>query len=358
MNLTNRLPFLRELLAAPGPSGFEARAAQVWATEAATFAKVERDHYGNTYATIKPKRKHKSGLKVMLSGHIDEIGVMVTHIDGDGFISFAALGGWDAQVLVGQRLRLLAKDGDLIGVVGRKPVHLLEGDEKNKAVKIADLWLDIGFDAEEVKRLVQVGDVAVIEQPMLELGVTADGQGRIVSKAIDNRIGAFAVLEALRLLQGCPHEVTAVAAAQEEIGAFGARVAAHRLEPDLAIAVDVTFESKQPGINVKKTGEAPFGSGANLTVSPLTSPVMFRALLETAEREGIKTTVGANSRFTGTDADEIVLVRSGVPSAVIGIPNRYMHSPSEMVDLADVGAVVGLMAAYVRSLTSEIKYIR
>ena len=366
MNLTTRLPFLRALLAAPGPSGFEARAAKVWADEAATFAAVSGDHLGNTYATIKPKAtgKAKSNrqppLRVMLSGHIDEIGVMVTHVDADGFVSFAGLGGWDAQVLVGQRLRLLAQDGDLIGVVGRKPMHLLESDERDRAVKLKDLTLDLGLDPEEVRRRVRVGDVAVIEQPMLEINVTGDGAGRIVSKAIDNRIGAFAVLEALRVLAegGCPHEVTAVAATQEEIGAFGARVAAFRLEPDVALAVDVTFESKQPGVNPKVVGEAPFGSGASLTVAPLTSPAVLRGLLEAAAREGIPTTLSASARLTGTDADEIVLVRSGVPGGVISIPNRYMHSPSEMVELRDVAAVVSLMVAYVRGLTAGAAFGR
>jgi putative aminopeptidase FrvX len=359
MDFSERLPFLKALLNTPGPSGFEGRVAKVWADEAKTFSSVTTDHYGNVYASLKPE-SGKSRLKVLLTGHIDEIGLIVTHIDENGFLTLAPIGGWDAQILLGQRLRLLARVGDLIGVLGRKPTHLLEAKERDLAVKIEDLTLDMGLEADEVKRLIRVGDVAVVEGPVLEIGPTSEGKGRLVSKALDNRIGAFAVLEALRLLakSGCEHEVVALAAVQEEIGFFGAKVASFKLESDVALVVDVTFESKQPGVSAKKVGEVPFGSGANVMVSPFTNPTVVRDLLEVAEQRGIPLTLSASGDVTGTDADAIAISKAGVPTGVISIPLRYMHSASEMVALEDVRAVIDLMVAYVQQLTAKQEFKR
>jgi putative aminopeptidase FrvX len=342
--------FLTRLLTAPGPSGFEARAARVWLEEAAGFAQTSSDHHGNAYATI----NSGAPLRVLLAGHIDEIGVMVTHVDGDGFVSFASLGGWDARVLIGQRMRLLARDGDLIGVVGIKPTHLMTAEERGKNATLEDLWLDVGLEPDDVKSKVRVGDVAVIEQPPMQLGT------RLVSKALDNRVGAFVVLETLRRLReiGCAHAVTALAASQEEIGAYGARIAAFSLEPHAAIVVDVTHETKQPGVNVKRLNELPFGSGANLTISALTNPSINRALQEIAAQREIKLTVTADPTLTGTDADQVAIARAGVPSAVLSVPLRYMHSPVEMVDERDIESVIALMVAYVAQLPANAQFPR
>jgi putative aminopeptidase FrvX len=342
--------FLTRLLTAPGPSGFEGRASHVWLEEAESFAKTSKDHHGNAYATINPD----AALRVMLVGHIDEIGVMVTHVDSDGFISFANLGGWDARVLIGQRMRLLAKDGDLIGVVGIKPTHLMTAEERGKNATLEDLWLDTGLEPDDVKSKVRVGDVAVIEQPPLRLGQ------RIVSKALDNRVGAFIVLEALRRLQkmGCAHAVTALAASQEEIGAYGARVATFDLKPHAAIIVDVNHETKQPGMNIKRQGELPFGSGANLSISALTNPSINRALQDIAVQFDIKLTLSADPTTTGTDADQVSIARAGVPSAVLGVPLRYMHSPVEMVDERDIESVITLMVMYVAQLPETATFPR
>nr|WP_221277149.1 M42 family metallopeptidase [Deinobacterium chartae] len=341
--------FLKSLLEAAAPSGFESRAAAVWAQEAQTFAeRVYRDHYGNVYAEVGPE----DAPAVMLSGHLDEIGLMVTHVDDKGLIYVGAIGGWDPQVLVAQRVRLLAEDGDLVGVVGKKPIHLMSASDRDKVSQIDDLWIDVGLEAAEVKRRVRVGTVGVIEQPVLVVGE------RVMSPSIDNRIGAYVVLEALRKAAGSGRRVVAVASSQEEIGAYGARVAANRLDPVVAIAVDVTFETTQPGVDVKRVGEAPFGSGANLAVSPLLSPKVLRDLIATAERENIPYTLGANPRRTSTDADEIVLAKTGVPGAVVSIPNRYMHSPSEMIDMRDVRACIDLIAAYAGSLEASPDFTR
>jgi putative aminopeptidase FrvX len=240
-------------------------------------------------------------------------------------------------------------------VIGGKPAHLIESDDRNKAPKLEDLWIDVGLNADEVKAKVRVGDVGVIEQPVVEFG-----NGRLASKALDNRVGAFVVLETLRGLKekNCPHHVIAVGSVQEEIGLHGAKIAAYKLEPHAAIAVDVTFETKQPGSNVKKTGESAFGSGANITISPMTNPVMNDGIQAVATKENLAFTTGASANWSGTDADEIVLARAGIPTAVLGVPVRHMHSPSEIVDLADIQSTIDLMVAYIMSLPADASFQR
>jgi len=283
---------------------------------------------------------------------------MVTHIDEDGFLYFEGIGGWDPQVLVGQRVKLLSKGGDVTGVIGKKPIHLMKGDEKEKASKIEDLWIDIGAkDRDAVKgREVRVGDPAVIDVPMVEL----DGE-RIASRAIDNRIGAFVVLEALRLLADDPPaaRVTAVATSQEEIGysGGGARTSAYQLEPDVALVVDVTFATDAPGLEKKELGEHEVGGGPVLSRGSAAHPVVFDRLVEAAEREGIPYTISAQARYTSTDADAIYLSRAGVATGLISVPNRYMHSPNEVVSRADLEQAARLMAAFVRDLTPETDFV-
>ena len=347
--------FLRQLLDAPGPSGFEARPARVWRAEAERIAdEVTADVSGNSLATLNPG----GSPRVMLAGHIDEIGLMVTHIDEEGYLYVEGIGGWDPQVLVGQRVKLLARDGDVLGVVGKKPIHLMKGDEKEKASKITDLWVDIGgADREAVKRRgVRVGDPAVIDAPLVEL--TED---LIASRAIDNRIGAFVVLEALRLLgEDRPSaSVTAVATTQEEIGyqGGGARTSAFRLEPQVALVVDVTFATDAPGVEKKELGEHKLGGGPVLGRGSAVHPVVFDRLVEAAEREGIPYTIAAQAGYTATDADSIYLSRAGVATGLISVPNRYMHSPNEVVSRADLEQAARLMAAFVRDLSGETDFV-
>ena len=244
--------FLFRLLAQAAPSGYERRAADVWKAEAGSFARVSEDHYGNVYAEVGPE----GAPTIALMGHLDEIGLIVSHVSSEGWISVLGVGGWDPQVLVGQRIRLLAPGGDIIGVIGKKAIHVMEQDERSKASKLEDLWIDIGRPGDEVKELVPVGTYGVIEQPAIMVGT------KVVSRAIDNRIGAFIVLEALRKVKDFAHKyrVVAVGTAQEEIGVFGAHVSGYRLDPAAGIVVDVTHETDQPGVSVKKYGVSPFGS--------------------------------------------------------------------------------------------------
>ncbi|MGH7504593.1 MAG: M42 family metallopeptidase [Longimicrobiales bacterium] len=345
------IDFLKRLLDTPGPSGFEAAAAHVWRKEAERFAdRVEADVSGNSMALL----NEEGTPRVMLAGHIDEIGVMLTHIDEQGFLYFEGIGGWDPQVLVGQRIRLLTKAGPVAGIVGKKPIHLIKGEEKEKASKLTDLWIDVGAKDRDaaIARGVRVGDPGVIDVPLVELG-----DGLIASRSIDNRIGAYVVLEALRLLaQDRPAaSVAAVATAQEEIGyaGGGARTSAYRLDPQVAIVVDVTFATDSPGIEKKELGEHKLGGGPVLTRGSAAHPVVFERLVATAEKEKIPYTLAASPKYTSTDADAIYLSRNGVATGVISVPNRYMHSPNELVSIEDLTRAARLIAAFVRTLAPD-----
>lgn len=342
--------FLTALLAPAAPSGFERRAADVWLREAQTFARTDEDHYGNVYAELGPE----DAPAIILTGHLDEIGLIVSHISDQGFLHVLNIGGWDPQVLVGQRIRLLAPDGDVIGVIGKKAIHVMDEEDRRKASKLEDLWIDLGLDAADVKARIPIGTVGVIEQPTVMVGT------RIVSRALDNRVGAFIVLEALRALKDTElkHRVVAVGTSQEEIGSYGSKTATYRVRPVAGVAVDVTHETDQPGVKPEKYGVAPFGSGANLSVGAMTSPVIFRQMQAAAQQHGIPYSVSANPRLTYTDADTMILSGAGVPSAVVSVPNRYMHSPNEMVDARDVKACIDIIAAWITNLDAQPDFIR
>jgi putative aminopeptidase FrvX len=347
---------LRDLLAAHGPSGNETAPAAVWRAAAADFgAEVDTDLLGTPRARVAGTGKDPRRLVVM--GHIDEIGLIVTHIDEEGYLWFGAVGGWDAQVLVGQRVSLATRAGTLPGVIGRKPIHLLRDEDRKKVPELRDLHIDIGAkDGEQAAELVRVGDVAVIAADPLELP-----NGRIAARALDNRLGSFVALEAARLVAqagGAQWEVVAVAAVQEETTFGGSRTSAFALEPHAAIVVDGTHATDAPGIEVKQSGKHELGSGPVLSRGSTLHPWLFELLHETAEREGIPFTVEAAGRSTGTDADAVHLSRGGVPTALVSIPMRYMHSPVELVALSDVHACARLIAAAARTLDAQTSFAR
>jgi putative aminopeptidase FrvX len=346
-----RVEFLRQLLSTPGPSGDELAAARVWRAEARAFAdSVHADVAGNSFALLDGK-----GPRVLLAGHIDEIGLMVTHIDENGFLFFAAIGGWDAQVLVGQRVRLLGHQGEVVGLIGKKPIHLLKPDERGQVSQIERLWIDIGASSrDEATERVRVGCSGVIDAPLVELP-----NGRIAGRSIDNRVGAFVVLEALRLLsQERPRAaVAAVATAQEEITFGGAMAAAFSFDPQVAIAVDVTFATDHPESDKQQWGDVKLGGGPVLSRGSANSPLVHQRLVEIAEREQIPYSLQMAPRYTGTDADAIHKARGGIASAVVSIPNRYMHSPNELVALDDLERAARLIAAFVRSIERADEFI-
>ena len=352
--MPDRVEFLERLLDAPGPSGFETGPARIWRQEAESFAEdVWTDVTGNSIASLNAA----GSPRVMMAGHIDEIGLQVTHVDDQGFLFFDEIGGWDPQVLVGQRVSVLGSAGMVPGVIGKKPIHLIKKEERNKATKSTDLWVDLGASSgDEVASLgVRVGDPMV-----LDAGVVRLAGDRIASRAIDNRIGAYVVLEALRLLAEDPPVAAAIAVAtvQEEI-AFsggGARSSAFALDPDVALVVDVTFSTDVPDIEKKELGDHKIGGGPVLSRGSANHPVVFQRLVEAAEAEGIKHTLQAAPRSTRTDADAIHLVRVGVPTGLVSVPNRYMHSPNEIVSLEDLHQTSRLLAAFIRRLDTETDF--
>lgn len=349
------LAFLKRLLDAPGPSGYEARPARTWKAEAESFgAAVSVDVGGNTFATI----NRGGSPRVMLTGHLDEIGVMVTHIDEDGFLYFAGIGGWDSQVLVGHRVVLDGSGSQVMGVIGKKAIHLMKTEERDKVSKITDLWIDIGVkNKAEAQEKVRVGDSGVIATSLVEFP-----GGRIASRSIDNRMGSWVALEALRRIAAGPKvaaEVVAVGTTQEEIsyGGGGARNSAYFVEPAAAIVVDVTHATDFPGADKKEQGDFKLGGGVVLSRGSSVSPVMFRQLVDAAEAEKIPYGVEAAPRGTSTDADGIFNVRHGIATALVSVPCRYMHSPNEMVALEDLDHAADLLAAWVRRLTSDTSFI-
>ena len=345
--------FLKKLLSTPGPSGNEGAAAKVWREEAEKFAEIRGDRMGNSFATLNAG----GSPKVMLSGHIDEIGIMITHIDDQGFLRFTGVGGWDPQVLVGQRVLVQTGDGEVPGVIGKKAIHLMEAEERKKVSEIKNLWIDIGAkEGDEAKGMVRVGDVGVLDQELFELP-----NGRVASRSLDNRMGAFVVLEALRLLSeedGIAPEVVAVASVQEEIGLYGARGAAFGLDPDAAIAVDVTHATDTPGVSKNEHGDHALGSGPVIERASNLSPVVSEGLISAAEEAGIAYTLEADSRSTGTDADAIQFTRAGIATGLVSCPNRYMHSPNEIVDLEDLEGCARLISTYVKALDADVDFVR
>ncbi len=349
---------LAELLGARGPSGYERAPAAVWRKAATKFAKVSTDVVGTPLAIVAPA--HGAGgspRRLLVMGHIDEIGLIVTHIDDDGYLWFREVGGWDAQILVGQRVVLDTREGPVAGVVGKKPIHLLQGDERKKVATISDLHIDIGArDGKQAATMVRIGDVAVIDAAPIELP-----NGRLTARALDNRLGSFVALEAARLVAqagGASWELASVAAAQEETTFGGSRTSAFSLAPDAAIVVDVTHATDAPGIDVKGAGKHELGSGPVISRGSTLNDGVFELLHAAAEAEKIPFTVEASGRATGTDADAVHLSRGGVPTGLVSIPIRYMHSPVELVQLDDVHACARLIAAAALRLAPDSSFAR
>jgi len=350
---SSSLAFLKKLLDTPGPSGFESAPARLWREEARGFATVRGDVAGNSLAEVAGSG---GGPTIMLAGHIDEIGVIVTYVDDQGYAYIAPIGGWDPQVLVGQRLRFLGRGGDVFGVVGKRPIHLMKPEERDKASKMTDLWVDVGATSKaEAEARIAVGDPGVIDSRTMDFP-----NGRLVSRSIDDRIGAFVVLEALRRYAERPGaaRVVAVATTQEEIAwrGGGALVGASGLNPQMALVVDVTFATDHPGIEKKEVGDHKLDSGPVLSRGSIISPVVFELLRSTADAQEIPYTVHAAGRDTSTDADAIHLAREGVATALVSVPNRYMHSPNEMVSLADLDRTATLLAETCRRVTAETDF--
>jgi putative aminopeptidase FrvX len=342
---------LDALLRAAGPSGHETAPAQVWRDSVAAFSDdVRADRVGSSIVRVPGT---SGGPTLAVIGHIDEIGVHVTHIEDSGLLRFGEVGGWDPIQLVGQRIVLTTRGGELRGVVGRKPIHLIRGEERDKAPKTKDLHIDVGAaDGDEARTMVRIGDVGVIDVAPLPMP-----NGRLASRSLDNRVGSYVAAETARLVAvagGAPGDVFGLAVAQEETTFAGARTSAFGLDPDVAVVVDVTHATDQPGVELGQDTKHELGSGPVVARGTTLHPAVTELLLDTAEAEGIPHTVESLGRATGTDADAVHASRTGVPSAVISIPLRYMHSSVELVAVADVEAAARLLAAFAQRLGPDL----
>ncbi|MAF12944.1 hydrolase [Candidatus Poribacteria bacterium] len=340
--------FLYELLETPGPSGYEQPVQARVRSYAAAFAdSVVTDVHGNVVVGV----NDGGAPRVMLAGHGDQIGFMVQHIDDDGFISFSGIGGHDATVLIGQRVRVWTQGGSVQGVIARKAIHLLSAEERAKVSEIHTLWIDIGAkDGDEARARTQVGDPVTFE-----LGVTDLLDDNIASPGTDNRVGVWVAMEAARRVAEADAQaaVFAVSTVQEEIGTRGAQTAAYAVRPDVGIAVDVNHATDVPGADAKRYGDVKLGSGPVVVRGPNINPRVFDLVVAAADAEAMPVQIVAHPGPTPTDARALQVAREGVATGLIKIPNRYMHSTVEVVNLRDVEQAAALLAAFIMSLTAE-----
>jgi putative aminopeptidase FrvX len=345
---------LERLLTAPGPSGQEELAAQVWRDAARTFGEVSGDVLGSSWVRVPGSG---NGPLLAVVGHIDEIAVVVTHVGDDGLLAIRSLGGFDPRTVVAQRVELLTRDGRLPGVVGARRSKRKRGDDP-KQYEFDDLFIDIGAtNGDDARELVRPGDAAIIAGAPLELR-----NDRIASRSLDNRLGSYVALEVARRVAeagGAPGEVVGVAAVQEEVGDFaGSRTIAYELAPAVAIAVDVTHATDVRGADPEEEGEHKLGGGPALMRGPSLHPRIFDLLYETADAEGIAVSVEVSRGHTNTDADAVYLSRVGVATGLVSIPLRYMHTPVEVAQLGDVENVIRLIVAFAQRLEPGISFSR
>jgi endoglucanase len=344
----NSLDFLKSLLMAPSPSGYEQPVQKVVREFAGTFnAEVSTDWHGNVLAAVNPS----GSPRIMLAGHCDQIGLLVKHIDDQGYLWVDPIGGWDIQMLIGQYMQVWGNQGPVTGVIARKAIHLLTPDERKSVPEMKDLWIDIGVKGkQEALELVSVGDPVTFE-----LGFRKLRQDLAAAPGMDNKVGAWVVMQALQQVAAEQPEaaVYAVSTVQEEIGLRGAMTSAFSVAPQLGIAVDVTHATDCPTLDKKQYGEVTIGAGPVLDRGPNINPVMHARLLEIARQHEIPVQVRANSRAAGNDANAMQISRGGMATAIVAIPNRYMHSPVEVISLSDLQHAAKLIALFCLSLRSD-----
>lgn len=349
---TTALAFLRQLCETPTPSGWETPGQRLIAEYVRPFADTVRlDVHGNLHAVVNPG----APVRVIIDGHCDEIGLMVQHVDNDGFLYMAAVGGVNIQLLPGERLVLQGRQGPVRGVVGAKAIHLVDAKDRDRGVgKITDLWVDIGAASrQEALDAVPIGAPAVTETGWREL--LGD---RVSARGMDDRVGAFVVMDALRRLKGRPLKVAvhAVSSTQEELGLLGAQVAAFDIAPHAGIAVDVTFASDDPGKDEKQVGQVKLGGGPVLACGPSYDRVLNARIEQAAASTGTPLQPQARARGNGTNAFAIRMARSGGAVALLSVPLRYMHTPVETLSLADVDRASQLIADTLADLPEDIAF--
>lgn len=346
--------FLLDLLSTPSPTGFEHRGQRKWVAHARQFAdRVESDAYGNAWATLDGAA---NGRRLMLEAHADEIGYMVKYISKDGFLFVDRVGGSDVATARGRRVDIFGDKGTVRGVIGNIAIHIRDREDE-KVPKVHELAIDIGASSakEVAKAGIRVGHPAVYAD-----GVEEIGTDKLCGRALDNRMGGFIIAEVIARLSKrksrLPTTVHAVNAVQEEIGGHGARMIAHRLMPDLAVVLDVTHATDTPNVDPKKTGAVKLGGGPSLTHGGANHVEVVKRLIEVAEKEKIPVQHEASSRSTGTDTDVIFHQQSGIPSALVSLPLRYMHSVVEMAHLDDVEHTIRLLTAFAESVKAKDEF--
>jgi putative aminopeptidase FrvX len=345
------LAFLKTLLETPSPSGFERPVQDVvrgWARPCAD--EVRTDRHGNAIAIRNPAGQPR----IMLAGHCDQIGLMVQHIDDNGYLYVQPIGGWDMQVLLGQYLTVWTRQGPIAGVVSRRAPHLLTSEERNKVPQFTDIWIDVGAkDRKEAESAVTPGDPVTFV-----LGYRELRNGLAAAPGMDDKVGVWTVMEALRLLKGRPLHaaVYCVSTVQEEVGLRGATTSTYGIHPAVGIAVDVCHATDTPGNDKKSLGDTRLGNGPAVFRGPNINPHVFERLQETARVHEIGIQVRGAPRATGTDANAMQLSRDGVATALVGIPNRYMHSPVEVVALDDLNRAARLLAEFCAGVTPQMDW--
>jgi endoglucanase len=343
--------FLKRLLATPSPSGYEQPIQSVVREYVSDFAdRVWTDLHGNVIAVKNPD----APLRVMLAGHCDQIGFLVQHIDSEGFLYLQPIGGWDTQVLIGQRLTVWCDGGPRPGIIARKPIHLLTDEDRKQVPKFKDLWLDIGAkDKDEAAAAVRIGDPVTLELSYAEMG------NRLAfSPGMDDKTGLWIVIEALRRASRERLHVAlyAVSTVQEEIGLRGAKTSAFGIDPQVGIAVDVTHATDCPTIDKKQEGEVSLGKGPVIVRGPNMNPMVVHELIESAKAREIPYQLAACARATGTDANSMQVNRAGMATGLVSIPNRYMHSPVELISLDDIDRSADLLAEFAMRLSGEANF--
>ena len=350
-----QVKFLKQLLETPSATGTEIAVAELVRERlAGTADAIQTDVMGSVHARLSGTGVAPS---LMLSAHMDEIGLMVTYISDEGFLSVSSVGGVDAAILPGMRVDVHASNSfePLRGVVGRKPIHLIEPDERKNVTPIDKLVIDLGMPAKRVKKLVMVGDVITFG-----VGFERFGKNMAVSRAFDDKAGvwvAVRVLETLAKEGRAPGDFIVAATVQEEIGTRGAITSAYGLDPDVAIAFDVTHATDYPGIDKTKYGKIVCGEGPVIARGPNINPAVFERLVAAAEAEGLPYQIEAEPGVTGTDARSIQISRGGVPTGLVSVPLRYMHTPTEVVSLDDLDATVKLLARFARDLDEDACFV-
>ena len=343
--------FLFDLLRTPSPTGFEAPGQRLWAARAAGRSdRVESDAYGSAWATRDGK---KGAPTVLLEAHADEIGFAIKYVTDEGYLRVDRIGGSDHAIARARRVVFLGSNGPVPGILGNTAIHLRDRKDDEKVPKVEELFVDVGASSkEDVAALgLRVGHPAVYADAVEMLTET-----RVTGRALDNRLGGFVLTRVLaELADGKKHTatVTALNAVQEEIGGNGARMAAYAIQPDVAVVLDVTHATDSPGIEKAKHGEVTLGGGPSVTHGTVNHPAVVERLIEVADAEGIPLQHESSSRYSGTDTDVIFTTRRGIPSALVSIPMRYMHSTVETVDLGDVEHTVRLLTAFARSVRAD-----